>query len=129
MAWSTCEWCGKKLNGTNQSNEHGRLLHPREYAIREAQATVLSRQRYYNEAQTRLGEWHIITAYLDNDMPALIHGILVRAARDRARHYQGDARSDEEFLEAEVNRCRNNLATAQAQLAALEAQPSTVVET
>jgi len=128
MAWKTCKWCGICTNGYYLSERHARSMHPKEYAIEEAQERVHHCQEYLTEAETRLSEWRLLKGFLVQDMPALIRNILENAVKARVGRFHLDARTDEEFLVNEVSAYGEKLIKAGTELDAVEAQFAAPIE-
>ncbi len=85
MAWETCKYCPKKINGFTKLRDHGRQDHKKESARDEAQDGVRHSEEWLQLAQQRLDEYVEYTAFLE-DHPILPDHvrILIRRAVDKA---------------------------------------------
>lgn len=121
MAWEKCQWCGQNLNGYSARNRHYNQVHPQEYALHEAQREVQRWESNIRQAQERLNNYRILTAFFERELPDLIRSILEgESTRQLQRWTRKEGVSDDEYLAGEVQRYQAILVKAQATLAALE---------
>ena len=72
MAWKTCQWCGKRRNGSHQMAIHQSIDHPAEKRLFDQEQTVKRFERNLAREQGRLESHQVLTAFLEGEMPALV---------------------------------------------------------
>ncbi len=118
MAWETCEWCQKNINGRYAADRHRKSEHPADYRVWQAETRANSTRLNIDRYEADLAEHRVFREYIEtHDMPDVVRKTL-ESQRDQCSWMTRHGMSIEATLVLLIKGRYEALAEYEAELAA-----------